>query len=326
MKLAIGEKIALLRKKRNVTQTELAEYLYLTPQTVSRWEVGSGTPEVTLLPRIATFFGVSIDELFGVTSLERTEDLAVKYSILRDDSSLREAMEQLDSQLQTVDAALSGGLGDVETLMRDRDKLESLKIHVLINQGREAFKRAYEITDRFVQKTEGHPEHPWYLPMRMERDHLSLHIGRGRETLEERRRELAGHPDEVTLQRCLNILLNAERYEEVLAVYEEAEGPIRELLDPPTEKNLGMWEPILDAAFYLSRKDFVEQYLPPVLEVCNEESEFFFLLSLRKLYRVEGQVEKAAALKERLLYLLPRLSFCQIEEDLYRKQIEECGP
>ena len=161
MKLTIGEKIALLRKKRNVTQTELAEYLYLTPQTVSRWEVGSGTPEVTLLPRIATFFGVSIDELFGVTSLERTEDLAVKYSILRDDSSLREAMEQIDSQLQTVDAALSGGLGDAETLMRDHDKLESLKIHVLINQGREAFKRAYEITDRFVQKTEGHPEHPW---------------------------------------------------------------------------------------------------------------------------------------------------------------------
>ena len=37
MKLTIGEKIALLRKKRNVTQTELAEYLYLTPQTVSRW-------------------------------------------------------------------------------------------------------------------------------------------------------------------------------------------------------------------------------------------------------------------------------------------------
>ena len=97
MKLTIGEKIALRRKKRKVTQTELAEYLYLTPQTVSRWEVGSGTPEVTLLPRIATFFGVSIDELFGVTSLERTEDLAVKYSILRDDSSLREAMEQIET-------------------------------------------------------------------------------------------------------------------------------------------------------------------------------------------------------------------------------------
>lgn len=326
MKLTIGEKIALLRKKRNVTQTELAEYLYLTPQTVSRWEVGSGTPEITLLPRIATFFGVSIDELFGVTSLERTEDLAVKYSILRDDSSLREAMEHLDSQLQTVDAALNSGLGDAETLMRDHDKLESLKIHVLINQGREGFKRALEITDRFVQKTEGHPEHPWYLCMRLQRDQLSHNLGRGRETLEERRRELAEHPDEVTLTRCLHMLIHTQRYEEVLAIYEEAEGPVRELVDPPTEKNLGMWEPILDAAFYLSRKDFVEQYLPPVLEVCNAEHEFFFLWDLMKLYREDGQAEKAAELKERLLYRLPQLSFCQIEEDLYRKRIEACDP
>ena len=75
MKLTIGEKIAILRKERDVTQTELAEYLYLAPQTVSRWEVGSGSPEISLLPRIAAFFGVSIDELFGLTSMERTEDL-----------------------------------------------------------------------------------------------------------------------------------------------------------------------------------------------------------------------------------------------------------
>ena len=95
--------------------------------------------------------------------------------------------------------------------------------------------------------------------MRLEQDHLSLHLGRGRETLEERRRELAEHPDGITLQRCLHMLVNSQRYEEVLAVYEEAEGPVRELLDPPAEKNLGMWEPILDAAFNLDKTDFVEQ-------------------------------------------------------------------
>ncbi len=71
MKLKIGEKIALLRKEKEITQTELADYLFLAPQTISRWEVGSGAPEITLLPKIATFFGVSIDELFGLTSLER---------------------------------------------------------------------------------------------------------------------------------------------------------------------------------------------------------------------------------------------------------------
>lgn len=82
MKLTVGEKIALLRKERNITQTQLAEYLFLAPQAVSRWEAGGGAPEITLLPRIAAFFGVSIDELFGLTSMERTEELVRYFSVL----------------------------------------------------------------------------------------------------------------------------------------------------------------------------------------------------------------------------------------------------
>ena len=109
MKLTTGEKIALLRKEKNITQTQLAEYLVLTPQTVSRWEVGNGAPEISLLPKIATFFGVSIDELFGLTSLTRAEDLVCKYSVLRDDRSFCEAMEYLNAQLQTIDAARENG-------------------------------------------------------------------------------------------------------------------------------------------------------------------------------------------------------------------------
>ena len=45
-------------------------------------------------------------------------------------------------------------------------------------------------------------------------------------------------------------------------------------------------------------------------------------MALRRMYSRGGQVEKAESLKERLLCLLPRLSLCQIEEDLYRKMID----
>ena len=78
--------------RKNITQTELAEYLLLAPQAISRWEVGNGTLEISLLPKIATLFGVSTDDLFGLTSLTRMEDLVCKYSVLRDDRSFREAM------------------------------------------------------------------------------------------------------------------------------------------------------------------------------------------------------------------------------------------
>ena len=47
-----------------LTQEELASSLYVTKATVSKWERGQGYPEISLIPKIANFFGISIDELF----------------------------------------------------------------------------------------------------------------------------------------------------------------------------------------------------------------------------------------------------------------------
>lgn len=64
MNIKLGEKIRGLRKKREVTQEKFAEYLGVTPQAVSRWESGICYPDVELLPAIANFFSVTLDELF----------------------------------------------------------------------------------------------------------------------------------------------------------------------------------------------------------------------------------------------------------------------
>ena len=53
-----------LRKECNVTQETLAVHLGVSPQAVSKWENGS-YPDGDLLPKIADFFGVSIDYLYG---------------------------------------------------------------------------------------------------------------------------------------------------------------------------------------------------------------------------------------------------------------------
>ncbi len=60
----IGKNIAALRKERGVKQEELANYVGVSAQAVSKWENG-GVPDTELLPKIADFFGVSIDALFG---------------------------------------------------------------------------------------------------------------------------------------------------------------------------------------------------------------------------------------------------------------------
>ncbi len=60
----IGNNIKLLRKARGVTQEELAEAVRVSCQAVSKWENG-GSPDIIMLPVLANYFGVTIDELMG---------------------------------------------------------------------------------------------------------------------------------------------------------------------------------------------------------------------------------------------------------------------
>ena len=73
--LIINQQIASLRKQKGITQEELAGVLGVTNQTVSKWELAACCPDIQLLPDIADYFNVSIDELFfGINTKETTVD------------------------------------------------------------------------------------------------------------------------------------------------------------------------------------------------------------------------------------------------------------
>ncbi len=65
MEFSFGKKLKELRFSKNVTQEELARHLVISAQAVSKWERGTGYPDIMMLPRIAAFFDVSVDELLG---------------------------------------------------------------------------------------------------------------------------------------------------------------------------------------------------------------------------------------------------------------------
>ena len=65
MELNFGEKIKQLRRSRDLTQEALADALGISAQSVSKWECAYGYPDITQLPAIANFFGVTIDELLN---------------------------------------------------------------------------------------------------------------------------------------------------------------------------------------------------------------------------------------------------------------------
>ena len=63
--MELNEKLQELRKKRGLTQEELAARLYVSRTAVSKWESGRGYPSIESLKAIASFFGISVDELIS---------------------------------------------------------------------------------------------------------------------------------------------------------------------------------------------------------------------------------------------------------------------
>lgn len=83
MQLNLGTKIRQLRHRDGRTQEALAEALGVTSQAVSRWESGGSYPDMGLLPSIANYFNVTIDELFGYNS-ERSKKVDMLVSRIND--------------------------------------------------------------------------------------------------------------------------------------------------------------------------------------------------------------------------------------------------
>lgn len=80
MQLDLGEKIRELRRRNSLTQEALADAIGVTSQAVSRWEANGGYPDMEIIPSIANYFGVSIDELFGYNNerSKKIDELAEK--------------------------------------------------------------------------------------------------------------------------------------------------------------------------------------------------------------------------------------------------------
>jgi 2-polyprenyl-3-methyl-5-hydroxy-6-metoxy-1,4-benzoquinol methylase/DNA-binding XRE family transcriptional regulator len=78
MKKSINLKISVLRKKKGITQQELAEVLGVSFQTISKWENGVTMPDISILPELVAYFDVTTDELLGLKPLKDEEYLSGK--------------------------------------------------------------------------------------------------------------------------------------------------------------------------------------------------------------------------------------------------------
>ena len=69
--MTFGQTIRTLRRDAGMTQESLAELLSISPQAVSRWETDAAMPDISLLPPLATLFGVTTDRLLGMDTYQK---------------------------------------------------------------------------------------------------------------------------------------------------------------------------------------------------------------------------------------------------------------
>jgi len=103
MNIKMGEKIKQLRARDGRKQEDLANALGVSPQAISRWEAIGGYPDMELIPAIANYFNISIDELFGY-SKDRGDKLKAILSkadkAIGENGDLTECVEMLRAAIE----------------------------------------------------------------------------------------------------------------------------------------------------------------------------------------------------------------------------------
>ena len=161
--MELGKKIRQLRFKAELTQEQLAEKLGIGAQAVSKWENAAAMPDITLLPRLAEIFGVTIDDLFDLTVEQRLNRIENRLDMESDlpPDLFREYEEFLKTQL-------AGG----EHKKRATELIAYLYWHRMNAAGELAARYAREAVQAapgekgcqwILMKTEGHVVWDWNL-------------------------------------------------------------------------------------------------------------------------------------------------------------------
>ena len=109
MQLNLGAKIRELRRRDERTQDNLAEALGVTAQAVSRWESGGSYPDIEMIPAIANYFHVSIDELFGYHDAREEKIKTI----------LESASATIFKQVHMYQGCLSKDFSEIIDMLRD---------------------------------------------------------------------------------------------------------------------------------------------------------------------------------------------------------------
>lgn len=135
-KLNISKCIIQKRKEKGITQEKLAEYIGVSKASVSKWESGQSYPDILLLPELATFFNISVDELLGYSPQLTKEDIKKTYNKLSHAFAVKpfdEVMEQCNKTIKEYYSCFPLLLSMIQLLLNHsaQAKTEDIKKEML---------------------------------------------------------------------------------------------------------------------------------------------------------------------------------------------------
>ena len=128
MNIYFGENLKNLRKNKKLTQEKLADFLGVSFQTVSKWERGDTFPDITVIPDIASFFKISVDELLGVNRAADEEEILSKlkeYDNLTDSEMMTDIIGELRKKFPNDFRVLIRYLGCLVRFAEDKSAVSS---------------------------------------------------------------------------------------------------------------------------------------------------------------------------------------------------------
>lgn len=132
----IGMVIKNKRQKKNITQAELAELLSVTPQAVSRWEMGISYPDIALIPEISKILQVTADELLGmwIPAEELIDNLSGQRSEANSEKEKCLNQSQADSVFDYIPGSVSKE-GRKVLVVDDSDFMRMMLENILTREG-----------------------------------------------------------------------------------------------------------------------------------------------------------------------------------------------
>ncbi len=138
----IAENLKAARKKKDMTQEEVAEILGVSPQSVSKWERGETYPDITLLPALAILYKTSVDALIG---MDRINDVQAQREVF--------VAEQRHVYLGEYGAAADVLTQALKMYPNDEGMMSELAMVLALEGGEDNLRRAIALCERVL---EGH--------------------------------------------------------------------------------------------------------------------------------------------------------------------------